>query len=112
MHRERHRVALAEGNHLWPRLHSRALLGENEFAAREIPLRFRQQDCYLEREYVLAVEILMKAVEIAFAVLTEQRRWSLLSCVVASLNKLFVAVRVANFNFHSRIPTIRDRCEP
>jgi hypothetical protein len=112
MHGERHRVALAERNYFWPRLHTWPLLGEHEFAACEIPLRFRQQDCHLYREDVLSVEVLMQAVEVTLAVLKEQWRGSLLSCVVASLNKLVMAVRIANFNSHSRVPAIRDRREP
>src|ERR1700751_1836008 len=88
MHRERHRVTLAKWNHLWPRLHARPLFGEHEFAAREIPLRFREQDCYLYREDVLAVEILMQTVIVPFAILKEQWRWPLLACVMASFDKV------------------------
>ena len=84
-YRERYGVALAERNHLWPRLHTRPLLGEDELTAREISLRFRQQDCYLYREDVLPVNILVQAVEVTFAVLEEQGRRSRLSCVVTSL---------------------------
>src|SRR3954447_19867752 len=36
MHRKRHGVALTQGHHLGARLHARALLGQHEFAAREI----------------------------------------------------------------------------
>jgi hypothetical protein len=112
MHGERHRVALAERDHFWPRLHTWPLLGEHEFAAGEIPLRFRQQDGHLYRESVLSVEVLMQAVEVARAVLKEQWRGSLLSCVVASLNKLVMTVRIANVHCHSRVPAIRDGREP
>ena len=111
-HRERYCVALAERNHFWPRLHSRPLLGEDELTAREIPLRFRQQDCYLYRENVLPVNILVQAVEVTFAVLKEQWRRSRLPRVVASLQKLLVSVRISDFNFHSRVPAIRNRREP
>ena len=110
-YRERYGVALAERNHLWPRLHTRPLLGEDELTAREISLRFRQQDCYLYREDVLPVNILVQAVEVTFAVLKEQWRGSCLSCIMASLQKLFVSVRISDFNFHSRVPAIRNRCE-
>ena len=111
-HRESYCVALAERNHFWPRLHTRPLLGEDELTAREISLRFRQQDCYLYREDVLPVNILVQAVEVTFFVLEEQWRRSRLSCVVTSLQKLFVPVRISDFNFHSRVPAIRNRCEP
>jgi len=110
-HRERHRITLAERNHFWPRLHSRPLLGEDELTAREIPLGFRQEDCYLYREDVLPVNILVQAVEVTFAALKEQWRRSRLSCIMASLQKLFVFVRISDFNFHSRVPAIRNGCE-
>jgi len=110
-HRERHRITLAERNHFWPRLHSRPLLGEDELTAHEIPLGFRQEDCYLYRENVRPVNILVQAVEVTFVVLEEQWRRSRLSCVVTSLQKLFVLVRISDFNFHSRVPAIRNRCE-
>src|ERR1700732_1603425 len=108
---ERHCITLAERNHFWPRLHSRPLLGEDELTAHEIPLGFRQQDCYLYREDVLPVNILVNAGKITFAVLKEQWRRSRLSCIMASLQKLFVSVRISDFNFHSRVPAIRNRCE-
>lgn len=110
-HCERYCVALAERNHFWPRLHTRPLLGEDELTAREIPLRFRQEDCYLYRENVLPVKILVQAVEVTFAVLEKQWRRPPLPCVVASLQKLFVPMRISDFNFHSRVPAIRNRCE-
>jgi len=110
-YRERHRVALAERNHFWPRLHSRPLLGEDELTTREIPLGFRQEDCYLYRENVLPVNILVQAVEVTFAVLKEQWRRSRLSRIVASLQKLLVPMRISDFNFHGRVPAIRNRCE-
>ena len=111
-HRERYCVALAKRNHFWPRLHSRPLLGEDELTTREIPLGFRQEDCYLYRENVLPVNILVQAVEVTFAVSEEQWRRSRLSCIMASLQKLLVSVRILDFNFHSRVPAIRNRCEP
>jgi hypothetical protein len=111
-HRERHRITLAERNHFWPRLHSRPLLGEDELTAHEIPLGFRQEDCYLYRENVHPVNILVQAVEVTFVVLEEQWRRSRLSCVVTFLQKLFVSVRISDFNFHSRVPAIRNGCEP
>ena len=53
------RVALAKGNYLGPRLHPRALLGQNKFAACKVSRWFRQQNRYLNREDVLSVQILV-----------------------------------------------------
>ena len=87
------------------------MLGEDKLTAREISLRFRQQDRYLYREDVLPVNILVQAVEVTFAVLKEQWRRSRLSRIVASLQKLLVPMRISDFNFHGRVPAIRNRCE-
>ena len=57
MDREDHALALAKGNDLGSRLHARPLLGEYKFAAREIDSRLRKQECDLEREDVLAIDI-------------------------------------------------------
>src|SRR5512134_1540546 len=51
---EYHRVALAQRHHFRSRLHARTLLGDHEFAAREVPPGLGQQDRHLEREDVLA----------------------------------------------------------
>ena len=112
VHRERHRVALTKRNHLRPRLHTRPLLGEDEFAAGEISLRFRKQDCYLYREDVLPIKILMQAIEVALAVLEEQRRRPHLPRIVAPPNKLLVIFRVADLDPHGAVPAIRDRRKP
>jgi hypothetical protein len=40
MHGEHHSVSLSEGYDFGARLHSRPLLGQYEFSAREIPIRF------------------------------------------------------------------------
>ena len=73
MHSKRNRVALPERNHLGPRLHSRPLLCQHELAAFEIAARLRQQDRDLQREHVLAIEVLVQAVEVAGFVLQQQR---------------------------------------
>lgn len=111
MHCERHRIALAKRNYLGPRLHTRPLLGEHEFASGEISLRLREQDRHLYRENVLTVEILMQAVEVPLSIVEKQRRWFLLPRIVTSLDELVVAFRVANVDPHGGIPTIRDRRE-
>src|SRR5215510_5822931 len=42
--REDHGIALRQWHHFRPRLHARALLGDDELAAGEVSLRLRQQD--------------------------------------------------------------------
>ena len=69
MNREDDGVALAQRYDHRPRLHTWPLLRQYKFAASEISLRFRQQDCELKRKNVLAVEVLMEAIVIAGFVL-------------------------------------------
>jgi hypothetical protein len=45
---------LAQRHHFGAALHARALLGEDEFAAHEIPSRFGEQDRNLRREGEIA----------------------------------------------------------
>ena len=71
---EDNRVTLPERHDFRPRLHARPLLGHHEFAAREIAAGFGQQDRDLEREHMLAIEVLMQAVVIVCPVLKQQRR--------------------------------------
>src|SRR6266704_4898115 len=51
----------------------------------------------------------MQAVVVAFRVLEKQWRWPLLACVMASLDELFMVVRIANPDSHRGIPAVRDR---
>src|SRR5262249_32730096 len=62
MHGDDPALAVRERHHFRPRLHPRPLLREHEFAAGEILARPRQQKSDLQRENVLAVEILMQAI--------------------------------------------------
>lgn len=87
MHSEGNGVALRERNHFGAGLHARALLGQHELAAGEIASRLGQEDRDLEREHVLAIEILMQAVEIAGLILQQQRRRPRLACLVASFQE-------------------------
>jgi len=66
---EGHRVALPQWDYLGTALHSWTLLRENELSASKIFLRFGKQDCNLEREGEIAVEVLMQAVEVSRDVL-------------------------------------------
>ena len=74
MHSKCHRIALLQRHHFGPRLHARPLLGEHELAAVKIAAGLRQQYRDLQREYVLAIEILMQAIVVAGAILQQQRR--------------------------------------
>jgi hypothetical protein len=69
MHSESNRIALAQWYNLRTRLHPRALFREYEFAALEIALRFRKQECNLDRKDMLSVKVLMKAVIVSRTVL-------------------------------------------
>ena len=71
VHREHHRIALAEVDDLCARLHARALLGQNEFAATEIASRLCQQHRDLQREDMCSVEILVQAVVVSGTVLQQ-----------------------------------------
>ena len=63
--REGNGIALAQRNDLGTTLHPWALLGQDELAAGEILPRLGEKDRHLDRECEVAVEILMKAVEVA-----------------------------------------------
>ena len=67
-------VSLGQWHHGSARLHSRALLGQNELAAGEIMQRLGEQHGDLQREDVLAVQILVQAVVVAGTVLQQQWR--------------------------------------
>jgi hypothetical protein len=66
-------IAAPQRHHGGARLYARPLLGQHEFTAREVPARFREQDRDLQREDVLAVEVLVQAVEVARPVAQEER---------------------------------------
>ncbi len=81
---EDHRIAAPQRDHRGTRLHARALLRENELAASEILFRFPEQNRGLQREDVLAVEILVQAIVVARPVFQKERRRPRLSGVVAA----------------------------
>ena len=83
MNREHEAIALLQRQHHRPGLHARPLLGHHELTAREVSPWLRQQNGKLEREHVLAVEVLVKAIEVPLAVLENQRRRSQLPGRVA-----------------------------
>ncbi|MNC85217.1 hypothetical protein D3C83_08070 [compost metagenome] len=108
MNREHYGIALAERDHHRPRLHARTLLGDDEFAAGEVPRGFRQQDGRLQREDMLAVEILVQAVIVIGAVLQQQRRRPALACRVAAPDEGGVLGRKPDVNAHRVVPAIGD----
>jgi hypothetical protein len=60
------------------------LLGEQKLAAGKISLRRRQKKCHLKRKDVVAVNVLMQAIEITWTVAEKQRRRLALSVCVAA----------------------------
>ncbi|ABA53703.1 hypothetical protein BURPS1710b_A0614 [Burkholderia pseudomallei 1710b] len=108
---EHDRVALLERHDIGARLHARPLLGDHEFAAREIGARLREQNRRLQREYVLAIQILMQAVVVAFAIAQQQRCRTQLSGCAATLDEVRVLGGKPRVDAHLRMPAVRDRRE-
>src|ERR1700722_1278166 len=109
--REGNGIALAQGNDLGTTLHPRALLGQDELAASEILARLGEKDRHLDRECEVAVEILMKAVEVAGDVLQQQGRRARLALIVAVLEEDGVFGRVALVQAHTAVPVVGDAGE-
>ena len=53
----------------------------------EIPLRLREQNRQLEREGMLAVQILVKRVVVAGSILQQKRSWPRLAGLVTTLDE-------------------------
>jgi hypothetical protein len=106
---EHNAISLSKRHHYWPRLHTRPLLGHHEFAAREVFVGFRQQNGELERENMLAIEVLVQAVVIVGAVLEQKRCRSSLTGLVASPDEVCMFIWIANINTHRLVPSIGDR---
>src|SRR5882757_1001131 len=64
VHCKGHRITLPQRHHLGPALHAWPLLGQNKLATCEIVSGFREQDCNLQRECEITVNILMQAIEV------------------------------------------------
>src|SRR5919112_268654 len=77
--RKDHPLAGPQRHHLGPRLEARALFGEDEFPSGEILPRAGEQDRHLEWKHVLAVDVLVQAVEVPRLIAEEQRRRAELS---------------------------------
>src|SRR5688572_21983786 len=106
VHGEYRSMALAQRHDLRARLHPRALLGDDEFAAGEVASGLGQQDRDLQREHVLAVEILMQAVVVAGAVLQKQRRRPALARGMATFDELVVLLREPGVDIKRLVPAI------
>ena len=87
----------------------RALFHEHEFTAREIFRRLRQQNGYLNRKHVLAINVLVKAVVVTCLILKQQWRRLGLAHFVATCNEFGVVFRIARFDTHRSIPSVRNR---
>ena len=110
-------VALAERHDHRPALHARTLLRHNELSSGEVRTGIGQQNGQLERENVLAVDVLVEAVVVADSILKQKRRRPRLSGMVATLDEVGVLFWIAQIDSHCFIPMIGnwdqmriDRC--
>src|ERR1700757_3131273 len=85
--RENYAIPLAQRNDLHARLSARSPLRQQEFTTGEIALGDREQKRRLQRENVLAVKVLMKAVVIICNILKQERRRPGLSGAMTSVEK-------------------------
>jgi len=105
-------VSLAKRDDFWSRLHPGSLFCQHEFAARKVSSWLREQNGHLNRKYMLPIEILVQTVVVACPILKQQRRWPLLTCIMASLEEIAVDFRIVNADTHGTIPCVCDRCKP
>src|SRR5262249_12070213 len=108
VHSKGHAITLAKRDDLDAALHARPLLRQDELAAGEVLAWFREEDCHLNREGEIAVEVLVEAVEVARHVLQQQRRRARLAGIVAPLQERGMVVGVALADTHATVPVIRD----
>src|SRR5215475_10480198 len=108
MDREDDAVPLPERHHFNARLLARSLLREHEFTAREVVSWHRQEEGDLQREDMLAIEILMQAVVIALVIVQEEWRWPGLAGAVTPLKKYRMLIRIAHVDAQSLVPAICD----
>lgn len=99
-------IALAKRYDHWPRLHARALLRHHELTTGEICIGLGKQNCQLDWEYVLTVEVLVQTVVVIHSVLKEKRRGPRLTGVVATLDEAGMRVRIALIDSHGFVPSI------
>ncbi len=111
VHCKCYRITLPERNDLWTGLHARPLLCEHEFATGEVSSGLGKKKRDLDREYVLAIEVLMEAVIVAGLVLEKQRRGTLLAGLMAPSDEGIVSIGIAGLNSHRLVPVVRQRVE-
>src|SRR5262249_10208806 len=71
--RKSYSISLTKRHDFRPRLHSRSLLCQHKLASGKISFRFREQKGNLDREDVLAIQVLMQAVVVAGSILQQER---------------------------------------
>jgi hypothetical protein len=81
-------VTLSEWYNFWTRLHAWTLFSKHEFSTYKVMLWFRQKNRKLKRKDMLAVQVLMKAVVIVFAIL--KKKWCRLelASIMAARDKI------------------------
>src|SRR5262249_16098358 len=87
-------------------LHARPLFGQYELPAREILAGFRKQDSDLDRKREFTVEVLMKAIVVAWNVLQEKWGRSRLAGLMALVEEVFVRAGIVFIVLHSLVPSI------
>src|SRR5436190_8802182 len=109
VHRENHAVTLLQRYHLDAGLHAWTLLREHQLAALEIASGLGEEHSDLQREDVLAAEILVQAVVVAGAIAQQQRRRAGLSRGMAAGDEVGVLCRIAHLDTHRLVPAVGDR---
>src|SRR5436853_547867 len=104
--REDHSLSTLERHDLRSRLLARALLGEDELATGEIVVGPREQEGGLQRENMLAIDVLVQAVIVARAVLQQQGRRLALARRVAARQVDRMLGGIAHGNPHRLVPAI------
>src|ERR1700756_4664052 len=95
-HREGDAITLLQTHHLGPRLHPRALLDQDDFAAGKIFARFRQEKRNLNRKNILPVDVLVQGIPIALDVVEQERRRSGLAGLMAAFQVFRVRVWIVH----------------
>src|SRR6185295_16098653 len=84
---------------------------EHELTTFEFFARLAEEDRHLERENMLAIEVLMQAVVIVPAVLQQYWGRAVLSGGLAAFDKLGMGRREAHPHPHRLVPAVGDGCE-
>lgn len=64
MYSKGYRIALPQRHHFDTTLHARTLFSQDKLSASEVDFWFGEENCNLEREREVTVDILMQAVEV------------------------------------------------